>query len=160
MSSTAAPTRRESIAIRNYEFRFEQQGSGVSFLVRNSTGNMTDGDKDWIDAWFGDMGKWETSLKALTSIADDLGISNISDSVKERYAGEYNSDNYVVEFTRMREEFLEGRVSLSQQEYRLRALGLTDPVGEDILSIDEISLLSRNVEKWRALCETCSWLFK
>jgi hypothetical protein len=139
----------EEIQTEKYKFTdFEQTDSGISFnVVTIEENDVTEDDREEIEAFLNDLGKWESLVKAGLNLLSELKIVQVEEITLQNYQKEFGSEKYRVNVQRGRfGRHLRVNVYLSIEERHRRA-GTGD---SSVLQVQEIYDQLKNIPKWRA----------
>ena len=135
----------EEIKTEKYKFTdFEQADSGISFSVVPIEGrDVNDDDKEEIEAFLNELGRWESLIKAGLNLISELKIAQIDDTILQNYQKEFGSEKYRANVQRGRfGRHLRVHMHLSSEERHRRT--------SSFLQVQEIYDQLKNIPKWRA----------
>jgi len=139
----------EDIQVESYKFtNFEQSENRVSFRVATIEGrDLTTDDRDMLEAFLDDIGKWESLVKAGLNLLFELSIVQVDETTLQKYQKEFGSEKYTRNIGRdSLGRYLYVHVRLSRDErHRREGTGL-----DSTLQVQEIYDQLNNVPKWRA----------
>jgi len=134
----------EGIQTEKYEFAdFEQADSGISFnVVPIERRDVADDDKEEIEAFLKDLGKWESLVRAGLNLLSELKIIQVDETTLRNYEKEFGNEKYRVNVQRdSSDRHLRVHMRLSREERHRRA--------SSFLQVQEIYDQLKNAPKWR-----------
>lgn len=141
----------ERFETEKYKFLFAEIKNIVAVWIMSNIGvDLNKNDEREINAFFVDMGKWETLERVGLNLVHDLGLAEIEEETLKKYDREFGRGKYEfkIDPKKTRHDRIVGYFSLSREERLRRSGGVSGASMK--LPLEEIVSQVRNINKWRA----------